>query len=212
MSSPIPPLPAIQKRVKALEEKLEFLDNVVRNVDKTLVDIVTQSNKMFQSIQSGVKSTLDTQAEIVGAVLEVLNGTVPNFTELVSKQVESNRLQKAQQEAQQQKDLLADWVAKGFVKTAQTVSDTSVMVLRGLDTSVDPPVAIQPGFMLAEFKNTKPEFKDTIKGQSVGFIFKVQDGISNEIMEIYDFDLEVIKAAELAAEQSSEQESQSKAV
>lgn len=147
------------ERIEALES---MLPNLIQALGRQIDDMKTQLN--------GLAELVDTMIGLIGV-------------EKVEAELKSNRLKTATEKAEQQKAHTAKMLAEGRLVSAETVGDNSVLVLRVNSIETGEPVGT--GWFRFHVSEIKPEIRETMKGQTVGF--KGADELQTfEILEIYD--------------------------
>lgn len=209
MSNPTVPFSGMKKKIETIEAQIAVIDKnfgsvatSISEINKDLVSLATDANKMISKNNEDVNEAIETQASALNAVMSVLSQSIPNFQKLVEDQVVAGYKAKFDAKIEQDKSRLQDWKAKGFIQAVPQVTPKSILVLQDVDTKVDPTVITNP-FVLAQFSMLKDEHKELFTNKSIGDSVMGTNGIRSDILEIWEVDDAAVKES-AASEQTKD--------
>jgi len=160
----------------------------VRKATKSALERVSALEESIPQIIQGINSAfgqmenkVDSFANVLEAVKNLLEDVVGEGK--VQAEVDSILLQRAVAASESQKRDLETAVKDGKFVVAAVVSEKSLIVGTEFDKDGK---AYGAGRVQISLQGIKPEFKDKVSGQGVGFSFDLPNGGKFTINEIYD--------------------------
>lgn len=173
---------------------------------KSLSDRLGQLEQGFTRFLVGVNQRLQGADQRLAMVEETLAALVElNGVDDVTKLINEKRIERARQEAVEEKAKLDKGIEEGYVLVADVVGERSLVVGRhvGKDGTV-----VEPGRVQLVVPNVVAGFKEKLLGQPAGAKLAMPDGNGEfEVLEVYNVDDEKFKAL-AAARQKAAQEKQ----
>jgi hypothetical protein len=157
---------SIKKRIKSATERLEAIEGEVPR-------LIAGVNNGF----SNLETRLNEMTEILNAIAQ-LHGEAE-----VSAKVAENRIERAVQAAQRQKEGLEKAIIDGRVVVTDTVGPKSVVVCKETDKDGN---ATTPGRVQLEFGQIRPEFQEKFLGKGTGVKVEAPNGNILEVVEVYN--------------------------
>ncbi len=159
---------------RVLQKKTANALDRLDELEKALPQIVAGVNNSIQQLQQQHQTSI----EILDAVIEALG------QETIHGIMAANRTKRAEQQAEAEKQGVADALAKGQIKVGTEVSEVSIIV--GKEVAADGSIRM-PGRIQLPFIRVGDQFKALLKGKKVGESIDLPNGSGKfEVVEIYD--------------------------
>ncbi len=155
----------------------------VRARERNALERISALEQDMSSIFTGVQAAVsELEKRIMGAA-EVVDACVRVLgAEVVEAAVLAARDERAAAAVETAKDGLNKAIEAGQVVVADTITDESIIVGVESDKDGNP---IKPGYVQLAVSGVKPEFKEKMLGQGVGFKFDTVDGNTFTINGVY---------------------------
>ncbi len=150
-----------------------------RNALERIAALEADMGSLFQGFQNAVtelEKRILGAAEVVDACVRVLG------QEVVEAAVLAARDERAENAAKAAKEGLEKALAEGQLVAAEKIEENSIIV--GVENDKDG-APIKPGYVQLSMGGVKPEFKEKMLGQSVGFKFDTVDGNTFVVNGVY---------------------------
>lgn len=164
-NTPTPPKQGVRARERNALERISGLEN--------------DFARLVQGVQAAVNEInqkLNTISEVLDAVV-TLNGA-----EKVQQQMADTRRQRAEERAKASKDALDNALLEGTIEQIEKIEDGATITGVEYDKEGKP---LPPGYVQLPFDTVKPEFKEKMLGQGVGFKFETEPGGTFEVTGVY---------------------------
>ena len=157
----------VLERLELVEKKEEGLS---QSFDLTL-----------NQVRAGMSNSMEFNVALIN-VLEEAN-IVPEIAKKVQEKIDSNREKRAEAVVNQEKTQRETLIKMGVLKPTDKISETSLIIARMRDAKGE---VIKPDFRSIEFNGLIESVRPAFLGQGVGFIFKPEDAVALEVLEIYE--------------------------
>lgn len=150
-----------------------------RNALERIAALEGDLGSLFTAVQSAVgelEKRIVTAAEVIDAIVRVLGQDV------VEKSVIDAREERAAKAAVEAKEGLNKALEAGQVVATETIEDDSIIT--GVEADKDG-VELKPGYVQLSLTGVKPEYKEKMVGQQVGFKFETAEGGTFSVTGIY---------------------------
>jgi len=156
----------------------------VRARERNALERIAALEGDLSGLMTGVQSAItELEKRILGAA-EVVDALVRIMgQETVEAAVVAARDERAATQATDAKAGLEKALAAGQVVPSDHVSENSIIV--GVENDKDG-AAIKPGYIQLSMQGVKPEFKEKMLGQAVGFKFDTVDGNTFTVNAVYE--------------------------
>ena len=156
----------------------------VRARERNALERIAALEGDLSGLMSGVQNAITelerrvmTASEVIDAVVRIVG------QETVEAAVIAARDERAATAATQAKEGLEKALAAGQLVPGTVIGDASVIV--GVECDKDG-AAIKPGYIQLSMQGVKPEFKEKMLGQAVGFKFDTVDGNTFTVNGVYE--------------------------
>ncbi len=164
-------------------ERLELVEKNTSRVQEGLDGLFTQ-----------FRGSLQSQMEIVEAVIETCKAADPEFINKVQAQIEAKRAERVAAREEQERKQLEAMVTAGVLKTSDVVTAESVVVGRVFDKDG----AVAQARLQRELGSFSAEIQTALVNQGVGFVYEAPTTEKFEVLEVYEIVKEAPKAMEEA--------------
>lgn len=165
-SVPTPPKQGVRARERNALERISGLESDFARLVQGASGAINEVN-----------SKIDTLSETLAAVVDILG------RETVQKAILDARIRRMEENAQQSKDALAKAVEAKQVEAVEIIEDGD-FIITGVEKDKEGK-PLPPGYVQVPFSSIKPEFKEKLVGQVVGFSFETESGGSFEVTGVY---------------------------
>jgi len=173
-------------------------ENSLRKKAQSLQEKVDNLEQLFGQLMLGIQEQSQRSAQNLGNLAEVTQALVElTGKKQVDELIESNRIIKAQADADRNQEELLNGVKDGYVTITDIIAPDSFLVGKEILSNGK---VLGVGRQFVDFESLDSKYKEELLGKSVGAIIRTPVGGSFEVLEIYKLDRQ--KAREVFAERS----------
>jgi len=150
-----------------------------RNALERISALEGDLGSLFSAVQNAVgelEKRIVTASEVIDAMVRVLGQDV------VEQAVITAREERAAEAAVKAKEGLDKALAAGQLKPIEKIAEDSIIT--GVESDKDG-VPLKPGYVQLQVSGVKPEYKEPMIGQGVGYKFNTTEGNTFEVTGVY---------------------------
>lgn len=135
-------------------------------------------------LMDALNKVLSNQSRQIQEAVETLNAIVAHIgADKVAQIIVDERNKKAAEEAEGKKKTVAQLMQSGLLTKNEVITEKSIVTGRELDLNGE---VVPPGYAQVQVATLKPEFKNQLLGQKVGFVLDTPSG-KLEVQEILEY-------------------------
>lgn len=157
----------------------------VRARERNALERITGLEQDFASLVQGIQNAVNETNSKINTISETLAAVVDLFgPETVQKAIADARTRRMNERVEASKKALDEALIAGTLKQIEKIEDSPDVVITGVEKDPEGK-AIPPGYVQLPFSTVKPEFKEKMVGQAVGFSFETANKGTFEVTGVY---------------------------